>query len=652
MKFGISSLMLLVFVASIICGIVLNGSFLAFAIGFMALAVLLGRLVSRTGPGSLTVQETATDAEAHLLRNYLTDHGVTAWVEGGLAIQAATGGFRPRVVVPERQAELASKVLHEFESQLRNQVVSAPGNETVEQEFDLADRPVGLAAVSVGPFPSTAPVVEEIAWPENIPLLLRRFAGAPYALFLDSARRDSQLGRYSYLTADPFEVIRSRGGRVLVSQPGREHRVIRETDPLAVLAARLARWPAERLAELPPFQGGAAGLFSYDLCHHIEKLPRPGLDEFELPDLAVGLFDWVVALDHEQRRSWIVSTGIPAEGSAQRHDFAQDRVAQVREWLADRSAAGMTTPDATAVRLGATSIRNASARLSPESLARQFPIGHAAGSPSLTSNFSRDQYLKIVERAIEYIHAGDVYQVNLAQRLLAPLAELPIELYLRLRERNPAPFAGFFDLGDFVIASASPERFLRVQNGEVETRPIKGTRPRWPVPEADMYSGSELRESDKDRAENVMIVDLLRNDIGRVCEFGSVRVTDPLRLESYQFVHHLVSEVRGRLRPNFGPIDLLRAAFPGGSVTGAPKIRAMEIIAELEPTARGAYCGSLGYIGFDGSMDTSILIRTFTCGRGWIQFPVGGGIVAQSSPEREYEETLHKAEGMIRALER
>jgi para-aminobenzoate synthetase component 1 len=271
--------------------------------------------------------------------------------------------------------------------------------------------------------------------------------------------------------------------------------------------------------------------------------------------------------------------------------------------------------------------------------------------PGLTSNFSHAGYLQAVRRAIDSIYAGDVYQVNVAQRLLAPLVDSPIDLYLRLRERNPAPFAAYFDVGDVAIASASPERFLRVQNGEVETRPIKGTRPRWPVPEADMFSAGELRESDKDRAENVMIVDLLRNDLGRVCEYGSVRVIEPLRLETYEFVHHLVSEVRGRLRPDSGPIDLLRAAFPGGSVTGAPKIRAMEIIAELEPTARGPYCGSLGYIGFNGTMDTSILIRTFTCGRGWVQFPVGGGIVAQSSPEREYEETLHKAEGMIRALQ-
>jgi para-aminobenzoate synthetase component 1 len=219
-----------------------------------------------------------------------------------------------------------------------------------------------------------------------------------------------------------------------------------------------------------------------------------------------------------------------------------------------------------------------------------------------------------------------------------------------LRRCNPAPFAGYFDLGEFQIVSASPERFLKVTAGAVETRPIKGTRPRFADPAADRRAADELCRSEKDRAENVMIVDLLRNDLGRVCRPRSVRVNQLCRLESYEHVHHLVSSVRGRLREECGPIDLVRAAFPGGSITGAPKVRAMEIIAEMEPVARGAYCGSLGYLGFDGSMDLSILIRTITAGRGWWQAPVGGGIVAESVPEREYEETWHKAEGLVRAM--
>ncbi len=272
------------------------------------------------------------------------------------------------------------------------------------------------------------------------------------------------------------------------------------------------------------------------------------------------------------------------------------------------------------------------------------------GFAAVYSNFDHNGYCAAVRRAIEYIYAGDCFQVNLSQRLLHPATLPPLELYRRLCERNPAPFAGYFDLGDFALVSASPERFLRVEDGRVETRPIKGTRPRGATPEEDQRQRDDLLRSAKDRAENVMIIDLLRNDLGRVCAYGSVQVEAVCRLESYRTVHHLVSEVVGRLRPGQGPIDLLRAAFPGGSVTGAPKVRAMQIIAELEPTVRGPYCGSLGYLGFNGSMDTNILIRTFMIGRGWMQFPVGGGIVADSTPQAEYEETLHKAEGLLRAL--
>jgi para-aminobenzoate synthetase component 1 len=234
--------------------------------------------------------------------------------------------------------------------------------------------------------------------------------------------------------------------------------------------------------------------------------------------------------------------------------------------------------------------------------------------------------------------------------LLFPAASDPLSLYRRLRERNPATFAAYFDLGDAQIVSASPERFLRVANRRVEARPIKGTRPRTARAEADLFAGSELQESEKDRAENVMIVDLLRNDLSRVCQPESVRVTQLCGLETYQFVQHLVSVVEGELARDKTPLDLVRASFPGGSITGAPKVRAMEIISELEPTARGPYCGGIGYLGFDGSLDLNILIRTVTAARGWWQFPVGGGIVAQSSPEREYEETWHKAAGLLKAL--
>ncbi len=374
---------------------------------------------------------------------------------------------------------------------------------------------------------------------------------------------------------------------------------------------------------------------SYDLGRSLERLPSPAFDEFGVPALAIGLYDVVLAVDHLERRAWIVSQGFPETEPVARRRRAAQRLEQFRTWL----AAG--------VRASNPNVRTAQ-RLPLEQLAPQFPMVGPAG---LSSNFSAAGYLAAIRRAIEYIHAGDVFQVNIAQRLLFPAHDDSVNLYLRLRQRNAATFAGYFDLGETQIASASPERFLQVRDRQVEARPIKGTRSRIARPEADLYSGDELLQNEKDRAENVMIVDLLRNDLSRVCQAESVRVTELCRLESYEFVQHLVSAVRGTLADKRTALDLVRAAFPGGSITGAPKVRAMEIIAELEPTARGAYCGSLGYLGFDGTLDTSILIRTFTAAGGWWQAPVGGGIVAQSVPEREYEETWHKATGLLRALE-
>ena len=442
----------------------------------------------------------------------------------------------------------------------------------------------------------------------------------PHCLFLDSARQDPVLGRYSFVAADPF-------GYVELPADG--------SDGLGELARRLAGTSAKTVAGLPPFQGGAAGLFGYELGRSLERLPRPALDEFQVPALAVGLYDVVVAFDHLQDRAWIISQGLPEIDPARRARRAAERLELARDWLFGR---GGTTNGPATPRLP---------DVCQHELAPQFPL---EGFDWLTSNFSRPGYLHAVRRAIEYVFAGDVFQVNLAQRLLCPARDDSVSLYLRLRERNPAPFAGYFDLGEFQIASASPERFLKVAAGEVETRPIKGTRPRAEDPQARAQAELELLHSEKDRAENVMIVDLLRNDLSRVCRPESVRVSQLCEIETYRYVLHLVSAVRGQLRDECTAADLVRASFPGGSITGAPKVRAMEIIAELEPTARGAYCGSLGYLGFDGTLDLNILIRTITAGRGWWQAPVGGGIVAQSVPELEYEETWHKAEGLIRAM--
>jgi para-aminobenzoate synthetase component I len=431
----------------------------------------------------------------------------------------------------------------------------------------------------------------------------RRLAHRSHLLFLDSSDRHPDRGRFSYVMADPTEWFESSGRG------------------LAPLAEHASIGCESNLPGLPPFQGGYAGLFGYGIGRSLERIPAPRTDEFRVPDLAVGRYDWVVAFDHARSRAWFIARG----GAANAWSSIRDDLES-----------------------------NAIAPPTPNDLHHSDPatIGerHATRFDGVYSNFPRERFLRAVRRVIEYIHAGDAFQVNLAQRLLAKLADHPLALFGRLRERCPAPYGCYFDLGRFQIASASPEQFLQMNGEDVRTRPIKGTRPRGRTAGEDAAQLRDLVANPKDRAENVMIVDLLRNDLGRVCEYGSIHVPKVCEVESYNYVHHLVSEVRGRLRSGRTPFDLLRAAFPGGSVTGAPKVRAMEIIAELEPTARGPYCGSIGFVGFDGAMDSNILIRTFTAGGGWLQFPVGGGIVADSDPEREYEETLHKAAGLLRAL--
>jgi para-aminobenzoate synthetase component I len=483
------------------------------------------------------------------------------------------------------------------------------------------------------------PLVEELTPTPEPEQVFARLRNHPGCLWLDSALQHPELGRYSFVTADPFDFIR-------VPADG--------SDGLAMLAARMANLPSAPMAGLPPFQGGAAGLFGYELGRSLEILPAAAVDEFQAPALAVGLYDVAVAFDHAADRTWIISQGLPEVEPERRTRRAAQRLKEFRAWIRgddDVGAAVVLPPPHPSARGGSATatptITRALPPLHPEELAPQHPVPGVAG---LTSNFSAAGYLRAVERAIDYVCAGDIFQVNLSQRLLSRARCDAASLYLRLRQCNPAPFAGYFDLGDFQVVSASPERFLRVSAGRVETRPIKGTRPRCDDPAADRRVQAELLGSEKDRAENVMIVDLLRNDLSKVCRPHSVQVRELCRIETYAYVHHLVSVVCGQLRQGRSAIDLLRGAFPGGSVTGAPKIRAMQIIAELEPTARGAYCGSLGYLGFDGSTDLNLLIRTIAAGRGWWQLPVGGGIVAESDPQREYEETWHKAEGLLRAL--
>jgi para-aminobenzoate synthetase component 1 len=484
----------------------------------------------------------------------------------------------------------------------------------------------------------TAPVVERLEPAGDPAELAAALQDLPYPIFLDSATgiasgEPHHLGRYSFLAADPVLVVRSKSQLTEVLENHTRRRV--QGDALGVVRAILREWAAPAVPGLPPFQGGAAGYIGYDYGAVLERVPPTRYDDLAVPDVVLGLYDWVLAWDHSRREAWLISTGLDA-GGAPSEDRARARAAMVRE----RLSRGAVAPHRPASEPRGT-------------MAPSYPVTALEAAPEgLRSTFTHRGYLDAVARVREYIVAGDIFQANLSQRLQAPLDEAPFELYRRLRRRNPAPFAAYFDCGDLTLLSASPERFLRLDDhGSVETRPIKGTRPRGLGPMHDAALGRALAESEKDRAENVMIVDLLRNDLSRVCRPGSVRVPELFALEHHPTVHHLVSTVVGELAPGADAVDLVRATFPGGSITGAPKVRAMEIIAELEPTRRGVYCGSVGYLSRTGAMDTSIVIRTFVRVGDEVYFQAGGGIVADSDPELEYRETLDKARGLIAALE-
>jgi para-aminobenzoate synthetase component 1 len=462
------------------------------------------------------------------------------------------------------------------------------------------------------------PLIQELPSAPDPERCCEQLAGLPYRLFLDSAVPGGRLGRFSYVMADPVAVVRTRG----------------DAHALAAVRQLLAPYRAEPIEALPPFQGGAAGYLAYDWGLTLERLPAPRFDDLALDDVVIGLYDWVLAWDHVARKAWLISTGIPAAPD-RRAARAAERAAEVKEQLS-RSNRPSGLP-----------------RGEPEGLQpRPQPPSHPVpGEGALRSSFTRRDYLAAVSRVREYIFAGDIFQANLSQRFEAPFAHDPWTFYRTLRRMNPAPFGAFFDVPGAPVLSTSPERFLRVSaDGHVETRPIKGTRARGLGPEHDAALGQALTESAKDRAENLMIVDLMRNDLSRVCAPGTVRASELFALERYATVHHLVSTVVGNLAPDFDAFDLLRAAFPGGSITGAPKLRAMEIIAELEPSRRGVYCGSLGYWSTTGDMDTSIAIRTAVVRHGRIYFNAGGGIVADSDPEQEYQETLDKVRAFIDAL--
>ena len=477
------------------------------------------------------------------------------------------------------------------------------------------------------------PLVEEIVPAPDPVRCCEALEGLPYRLFLDSANTGSRLGRYSFLTADPVSILRSRGTETECLDLSNGGRRVVAGDPLAALRQLVTPHAADAVPGLPPFQGGAAGYVAYDWGLTLERLPAPHYDDLGLPDLVLGLYDWVLAWDHESSRAWLISTGMPERSPDARRTRAASRAASVKDRIASDAPSRLRRSAASAGQAHPRTLAPAPSH--PRTFAPSHRVDRAwwPSSFELRSSFTRDGYLQAAQRVREYIFAGDIFQANLSQRFEVDIPESAWSFYTRLRQRNAAPFAAFLDFPEVVVVSASPERFLHVNtNGHVETRPIKGTRPRGVGPEHDAALGQALAESAKDRAENLMIVDLMRNDLSRVCAPHSVRVSELFSLEHYATVHHLVSTVVGELGAGADAVDLLRAAFPGGSITGAPKLRAMEVIAELEPSRRGVYCGSIGYWSVTGELDTSIAIRTAVVQDGRVYFSAGGGIVADSDP--------------------
>jgi para-aminobenzoate synthetase component 1 len=459
-----------------------------------------------------------------------------------------------------------------------------------------------------------------LKYQEDSAQLFARLSHKPWAIMLDSGQPKSQYGRYDILVAEPFVRISTiengLNTKTEIIQNGEVSTSFE--DPFAILNDLLAPYQSAQINL--PFSGGAVGYFAYDLARQIESLPKLSASDNAIPHMMVGIYDWAVVVDHREKSACLVSHGFQQN--------THDQWQSLCEMFDSSEMAKETTFELTS---------------------------------EISSNMHLSQYSKAFNAIKRYISEGDCYQVNLAQRFSAKASGDGWRAYLRLREISPAPFMSYMNFGYIQVLSGSPERFLQVVGKHIETRPIKGTRPRSDDLAQDMQYAQELQDSIKDKAENLMIVDLLRNDISKNCETGSVRADKLFLLQSFANVHHLVSIVTGTLKKGKTSIDILRGCFPGGSITGAPKLRAMQIIEELEPHRRGVYCGAIGYIGFDGNMDTNIAIRTAVyvknqasesgADEGEISFYAGGGIVADSVLEREYAETLDKASSILKTMQ-
>ncbi|AFI82913.1 aminodeoxychorismate synthase component I [Methylophaga nitratireducenticrescens] len=452
------------------------------------------------------------------------------------------------------------------------------------------------------------PLRAELPYQIDSATLFAAIRDLPWAVFLDSAITEGDNARFDIIAADPFITLQTTGQTTTIDYRTADS-LNSADDPFLLLQTVLKKY-AQQSTELP-FCGGAIGYFSYDLGRRIESLPSLAVDSEQIPEMAVGIYDWAVISDHQQQRCWLVSYGVdPAT-----HQNWSDLINRLQR---------PQTTDSTTFKVNG----------------------------ELRCNMDQQAYQTAFEKIKNYITDGDCYQVNLAKRYEVNAEGDPWIAYQQLRKQNAAPFSAFLNTPQAAVLSSSPERLLRVKNKLVETKPIKGTRPRdLHNAERDRLLARQLQDSLKDRAENVMIVDLLRNDLGKVCTPGSISVPSPFALESFATVHHLVSTITGTLAEDQDAVSLLRACFPGGSITGAPKLRSMEIIEELEPQRRGVYCGSIAFIGFDGNMDSNITIRTLVFSDNRLRFWAGGGIVADSELEAEYQEVADKAAAMLGLVE-
>ena len=420
------------------------------------------------------------------------------------------------------------------------------------------------------------------------------------SFILDSAMDKEKLGRYSFISSNPFKILKYKNT---------------DDNPLDYLQEELNKYKTINNTHLP-FIGGAVGYLSYDLGNYIENLPRAAKDDLNVYDLYFGLYNYVIVIDHLEEKTYIATPDIDIEKEKSILEEVESRIIN-----ADKN--------------GIDSICYEKKEVEPV---------------KLNSNFTKDEFEKSVQKVKDYIRSGDIYQANLTQRFNGKTVLSSYELYRDLRNISPAPFGAYLNFEDFNILSNSPERFIKCIDRKIETRPIKGTRPRGKTKEEDLNLQEELRNSEKDRAELLMIVDLERNDIGRISKIGSVKVPELFVIEPYANVNHLVATVVGEVEDGKDSIDVIKATFPGGSITGAPKIRSMEIIDELEPTQRNVYTGSIGYIGFNGDMDLNIAIRTIVKKDDDVYFQVGGGMTWGSNPSDEYQETLDKAKSIMKAL--